>query len=342
MKNILNSLSRYRNPILAALLFSLIVGTTRYGANISAPDPVVTETTSKATAEQTPIKPKRDLTRELSEIEQRYKDRIELALSKFETQLEDIAKRARPQTTQHGIDDTESLRGFNNVVKCVYYGAKDKIKGSKDLQNYVNESLAPSTRFIREIQAEYQSSLMQLSYRLQEIVNDYRAEILDFRSDLDLEDRALIDFDTALNVIGNFATDFAKSQRSAVTASITGVVDAALIGTTYRSITTLLAPMITRIASSTSFAALLTIIDGPLPVGDIVAAVIAVGGTVWTISDMHKAVKENEALAGKLEQALKQEITSLESTAFDQLDRMEEQTLTALRAPTAAIEQPTL
>ena len=85
-------------------------------------------------------------------------------------------------------------------------------------------------------------------------------------------------------------------------------IEAVFIKATIQSLLNVLQSCAPKLAASWGLCGTLAAADGPFPVGDAIGAALAVGGTVWSCSDLVKAYK---ALPGELEQALQ---TSIEAT----------------------------
>ena len=63
-----------------------------------------------------------------------------------------------------------------------------------------------------------------------------------------------------------------------------------------------------------------------------VAVVLAVGGTIWTVNDIREAVKANEGLPSEIEGTLLAEFVSMEDTAEDYLRHLDQACGSAFRS----------
>ena len=82
-------------------------------------------------------------------------------------------------------------------------------------------------------------------------------------------------------------------------------MEALFIKSTYECVRKLTLPIVKRLAASWAVGGVSGITDGPLPVMDIVGAVIAVGGTAWTAYDVYQ-------IASVLPKQLEHEVFELE------------------------------
>ena len=84
-------------------------------------------------------------------------------------------------------------------------------------------------------------------------------------------------------------------------------VEAVCIKATLNSCAKVLAHFAPKLASSWGLLGTCAVADGPLPIGDVVGAGLAIGGTAWCCNDIRKAYK---ALPGELSAALRTAISA--------------------------------
>ena len=76
------------------------------------------------------------------------------------------------------------------------------------------------------------------------------------------------------------------SMTSALYASGGLALEAAFLKTTLKSVQCVIGPIAGKIAAKFGTGAALAAADGPLPIGDAVGVVLAVGGTAWSVHDL--------------------------------------------------------
>ena len=95
------------------------------------------------------------------------------------------------------------------------------------------------------------------------------------------------------------------SMTSALYASGGLALEAAFLKTTLKSVQCVIGPIAGKIAAKFGTGAALAAADGPLPFGDAVGVVLAVGGTVWSVHDLLVLRRD---LPGSISAALRQAI----------------------------------
>lgn len=232
-----------------------------------------------------------------------------------------IINAARGQVSGKAAAATLPFRGLQNAAGCAAMGAKDKLSGGHELQGHIRRSLEPATGLLKstrdkvliEIATSRQNSLAR--------ANNYRKETLQFA------ETAGIDL-AALRIKQSGVGEMAKAVDAAIAATISAEIGASLellfIKPTMNILLRTLGPAIASAAGTLGAAGTACVADGPLPVGDIIGCVIALGGTAWTAHDIWKAVDENNRLPGKIEALLRQQLDALDETSARVLDQLEE------------------
>ena len=95
------------------------------------------------------------------------------------------------------------------------------------------------------------------------------------------------------------------SMTSALYASGGLVLEAAFLKTTLKSVQCVIGPIAGKIAAKFGTGAALAAADGPLPLGDTIGLVLAVGGTAWSVHDLLALRRD---LPGTISAALRQAI----------------------------------
>jgi hypothetical protein len=99
-------------------------------------------------------------------------------------------------------------------------------------------------------------------------------------------------------------------------ATLNTTIEAAVIANTYKEISRVLIHIARKLTSTAGAAVVTAAVDGPLPVGDIIGAVLAAGGMTWTAVDIHQAVKQQRKLPGKIDRLTQHTLTEIERAAL--------------------------
>jgi len=267
--------------------------------------------------------------REIAEIARTYEEVQGREVAAARRGVEGALAKARRLAPGSAEEAATPFQGLSNMVRCAFRGAADRIDGGERLQGYCEEALAPAVHLSVAAAGETDALLVAVHRVSVERANRFHDDTLALARDFGLEP-------AELRLGDGLARDWQRSLDGLFskrrTAAIATGLEAALIGFTYRSIASLLASAIAKLAKTGSAAAIAAVADGPLPIGDAIAVVLAVGGTIWTVNDIRKAVKVGEALPGEIEQALLAEFASLDNAAQDYLRHLEQACGSAFRS----------
>jgi hypothetical protein len=127
-----------------------------------------------------------------------------------------------------------------------------------------------------------------------------------------------------------FSRDIQDHAYKAAEATVSLVVEAVMIKASYTAIKNVvmrlvgvaLSSAVKRAGSSLATGGAAAVVDGPLPIGDIIGAVLTVGGLSWAAYDIYVATKKmpNEMNA-KIQEAIKQTRTALEEKVLENLQK---------------------
>jgi hypothetical protein len=172
---------------------------------------------------------------------------------------------------------------------------KMRITPTRHLEEYSNAALAPIVRLCASTQREIITELEAHIAAVKTIQNQYMRDTLEIVNAHDLSESVGV----KLN-FESFSKTYSDAAQSNVAASISSGLEVILIGTTYTTIRKVLRIIAEKLAKSAGTSIIAAAADGPLPIGDIVAAVIAAGGLAWTAHDIYVASEEQEKLPGKI------------------------------------------
>ena len=103
-------------------------------------------------------------------------------------------------------------------------------------------------------------------------------------------------------------------------ASMAAFIEALFIRTTIEMICNVAGVAIVRLTQTATMAGMSAVADGPLPIGDVIGAIIAVGGTVWTVCDIYQAAHAMIQLEPTMDRLLQASLQKLEQDAFQRIN----------------------
>lgn len=265
--------------------------------------------------------------RQLPDYEERLRkaqeelDALSQSCKKRESTLENASRQRisgiisghRARVSACAKESASHFQGVGNVSLTIYLRAKDLIAGTEELNNYVGVSTRSCTQLLSGALGEVQVELDAYHSAVLALIHEFERDSLRIADNLEIEptDLSLPDFQ-------GLAAAIQSSVSSNLSAAISGGVELAWIGATYSCIQAVIGELAQRQATTMASAGTLVVADGPLPVGDVIAAVVAVGGTAWTAWDIWAAVKTLKELPGQMEKELLAQLDQIdrEASAF--------------------------
>lgn len=233
--------------------------------------------------------------------------------------VSEILAQARGEANTAAESAAAPFQGFGNVTDCVLMGAKDEVLGGSRFSDYTERAMAPACGLLLKAQGEVQNALEQLRQRTLARVNDLRSRTLSVTHDSGF-DLPEVGCDPAQ--VAHLGAAAEEMMCDATAATVAVAVEAAFIKFTVESIKPVVKHLIEREAASLGVGGGCAAADGPLPIGDIIGAVIAIGGTAWTAWDVGQAVNSYHALPGQIHSLLIQQIGELDREAGVCLDAL--------------------
>lgn len=234
-----------------------------------------------------------------------------------------------------------NLSGFRVCARLCYKLAADRLRGT-----------AAAPEAIRaEIDAEVIAPCVAAQQKAVELLADHLRRIreADFACRSRLAARLSREPSPGLQyeALRAFGEDMFHAEQATVdlavgrmSAALGATLEALFVRTTMGVVERVAARAVARISGTLSAGAIAAAADGPLPAGDAVGAVIAVGGLSWTAYDIVQAQQVLPGqLYGKLLEAVDSCETGMKRETFEQgrqLTRQSELALAALEASLAA------
>lgn len=254
------------------------------------------------------------------------------------------------KTAREGVEfiaSKEGLCGWKVGVSLAYKIAYDEVKGTSKAEEaiapivtqYVEAPLAKACIPYNDIVKRYQEMMLLETSAFQTDCALLLTKLETFLDGLTLLDNSDVEsLSLAITGMNDKVKEIATKKASIVVGT---VIEAIFIRSTYALVQRLLAGAVAKLAGSATTAAGLVIVDGPLPIGDIVATVFLVGGMAWTATDiyqatqsmpdelrqeMYKAIDEYQgSLETNAKEGLKQYASALEQSAMNEYSKMIEQ-----------------
>lgn len=224
---------------------------------------------------------------------------------------------ARAAVSRASIDAAAPFTGWKNTAWCVTLGAKDKVTGGHGFTDYTVSGMQPAVSLIREAQEDVATEIRSLLLCSLARANDYKRAALNLAQSADLAPPLLGPEVARLHELAGAAeTTIAAAQSAAFAVALESVFFRA----TVECIGRVLGGLIAREAGTLAVAGGCAVGDGPLPIGDIIGGVIAIGGTAWTGWEIRGAVKAQAKLPREIEHSLRAQLHDLLEKAGACLD----------------------
>lgn len=260
----------------------------------------------------------------------RYNDAVSAALDRHLAELDKIAGdfEKQLQTEFPGRFDEaratipgirKSFAVFDTMVAIVWDGVLDKIKGSERLQDRYTAMLepfmTPCTRAGQSLIADYETFEARMN-----------AENAAFREELASSHGKLSD---AVRV--EFPMDALRTKMAQTYEELRGIplkaglvaaevaIEAACIKSTMTAVRSLIHRYAGKTIAKGAASAVAPAADGPLPIGDIIAAL----GTAWTVYDIYDLVN---ILPNEIAKSLNATVDTLQAQTIDEVSKAIRQT----------------
>ncbi len=231
------------------------------------------------------------------------------------------------------IASKDGLCGFKCCVSLAYKMAYDKVKGTTRTEDAISPIV--KDKIVDEIE---------------KAVAAYARWTADFQKELATEEAALAadlavkskSFESAVSVFSEenaksvslavdaFSKDVQDHAYKAAEATVSLALETVMIKTSYTAIKNVvvrlagvaLSSAVKRAGASIAAGGTAAVVDGPLPIGDIIGAVLTVGGLSWTAYDIYVVTKTMpDEMNAKIREEIVQTRTALEEKALANLQK---------------------
>lgn len=241
------------------------------------------------------------------------------AAEKASQRIRTLVSNVQKDAPNQAANAAAPFLGFRNTAGNVWMMTCDKVRGTSHLQDRATLALRPALRSQSDLVAKISSELQELEYTLCESDNRYRKQVLAFGAMAGLSPGELTLDDKS------FQEMLQTQQRATLEvagASVATAIEVALIRSTVESFRVLASVAIGRLSGTAVAAGTAAVADGPLPIGDVVGAIIAVGGSAWTIWDIRKAAEAMHNLQPTIQRQILAGSQKLEREALNRVEAM--------------------
>lgn len=228
------------------------------------------------------------LLRQMEELNGKYNADCEKLLSAFSGELEgkispdfDRASGSVPQVVGE-------LCRFKICMNLCYKGAKDKLQGTHDFADaYMSVLDRPVVQPCIHANTVAADMLQNLQLRLKERHAQYAMELAAVYKNSLSETKPSKNPEEVQNMLNEFSGSVQDAALKTAFAGAGVVFEVIFIRETWRYAVKFFAKPVVRICASFGIGGICAVADGPLPIGDIAGASLAVGGLAWTAWDVY-------------------------------------------------------
>ncbi len=231
------------------------------------------------------------------------------------------------------IASKEGLCGFKCCVSLAYKMAYDKVKGTTRTE----DAISPIVK--EKIVDEIEKAVAAYSRWTADFQKELATEEAALAADLAVKSKS---FESAVSVLSEentksvslavdaFSREVQDHAYKAAEATVSIALEAVMIKTSYTAIKNVvmrlagvaLSAAVKRAGTSLAAGGTAAVVDGPLPIGDIIGAVLTVGGLSWAAYDIYVATKTMpDEMNAKIREAIMQTRTALEEKALANLQK---------------------
>lgn len=235
----------------------------------------------------------------------KFKSDIDFIIKKYQELLPPCEAVKSLEECHRGIDflsSRDGICGFGACVNITYKMAYDKIKGTTRTEEAIEPLL--SQYIVSPLSVAMKSYERWTQQLTDEIEKERQLLALDLAVECAKMNEKIASFSIPeakkMNLeLTNFQDRIKEHSQAAIITSVEVLVEAAMIKTSAEAVKKVTLPLlrkalascVVRATASMATGAGTAVADGPLPIGDIIGAVITVGGLSWTAYDIYQVTK---------------------------------------------------
>lgn len=218
----------------------------------------------------------------------------EIALKKFEMDMNLIVKKHNSKLMTAAQRASKEAADYSSCCKIIYYLAWDKVKGKNQTEAYLNKEIKPFIDpAVRAFGKELNIASKKMDFELRKNTVLLAKDLAAFNPNSSVQ-KGTVDVD-AMSCL-NLQQSLRNLGINAAGITVSVVLDAValcksrLFALLWKKITTVAARMFSKQVATITGSAIVAAADGPLPLGDAIAA----AGVIWTGYDIYASKKEFE------------------------------------------------
>ena len=271
---------------------------------------------------------------------QKYKGDVTATIERYRKMVPLSEAEAAFRRSEDGasfIASKEGLCGFKCCVSLAYKMAYDKVKGTTRTE----DAISPMVK--EKIVDEIEKAVVVYTRWTADFQKEIATEEAAFAADLAVKSKS---FESAIAVFSEenaksvslavdvFARDIQDHAYKAAEATASLALEAVMIKTAYAAIKNVvvrlagvaLSSAVKRAGTSLTAGGTAVVIDGPLPIGDIIGALFTVGGLSWAACDIYGVTKTMpDEMRATIQQSISQTRMELEKSAIENLQKVKEE-----------------
>jgi hypothetical protein len=268
--------------------------------------------------------PATKLRRQLDDLLSKSREEDQSALDAYRSRIADTVK-AHAEEARAGVSlAVEELGSFRGCAHLSWLMAKDQFTGQDEAQEQIGTVL--TSRVLDHFVAatrDIDLSVGALADRLARNSSALHIQAAALVESAPPTVREIADLSAVAQACGQAAGDLGKVAVVKTSAAASLALEALFIQGTFTAAKSVLAAIVKRIGATAATSLTVAVADGPLPVGDIIATVIAAGGGALCAWDIYEA---REKLASEITPllclAVERQATDMVSASINEGERL--------------------
>ena len=228
----------------------------------------------------------------LQEHTSEYQRRNRQLLQEFTKRMETLGKEDFARARRNIPSFVDNISSFSFCGKICYRFVVDKIWNTTTTMDLLAPKLGtyicePCTRG----QLKIQDALNEFMLKLQESDTQYRAGLAELAKSEEFQALPMEAQQIFLDDLQKLAGSLMKNAFDTTLIAVGTGLEIIFIRSTISAVYSLMAPLVAKLTTSLTAGGTSALADGPLPFGDILGGVLAIGGFSWTAYDLYRVTK---------------------------------------------------
>jgi gas vesicle protein len=246
------------------------------------------------------------------------------AREKIRREFQDTVNRIHDSAVREAGPIAAKMSEFREVAKLALLLAKDQIKGTQDSAGYLSESLKAVSHPMASLPNETQISLQKVRYEIESHTNAISTSLQEDIQHLEMDTE--VHLESLKNDLGQMFAGIKSHDVELSAAVLLAPLEFSGVLALRTLLVRMLGPVVRRAVTTAGINAALVVVDGPLPIGDLLALAMDAGFLFWASYDIYQISKE---LPGKIEEQIRLGLQKQRDSALAQFDEKTANWLTA-------------